>query len=86
MEPRAFVTNALSRNIRGVLRARFLAEAEQSNDTFTVRCQNECYACRLKSRSHCLNSCKSSVNPNSRDDSLQIVEVHLSVSGASGTS
>lgn len=75
------MTNALSRNIRAVLRARFLAEAEFQGDTFTVRCQNECYACRLKSRSHCLNSCKSSVNPNSRDDSLQIVEVQLSISG-----
>ena len=85
MEPRRFVTNGLSRNIRATLRERFVAEAVHPDDTFTIRCQNECYACRLKSRSSCHNSCRSSVNPNTRNDDVELVEVRLSVGDGSGS-
>ena len=82
MEPRRFVTNGLSRNVRSMLRARLVAEALQTDPDsyhlFTIRSQNECYACHLKSRSHCLNNCRSTVNPNARDDSIGLIEVHLS--------
>lgn len=82
MEPRRYVTNGLSRNVRAMLRERFMAEALQSNPNATpnilIRSQHECYACRLKSLTTCLNSCRSNASPNVHGDNVELVEVELS--------
>jgi len=88
MEPRAYVTNGLSRNVRSMVRARLTAEALQSDPDsyhlFTIRGQNECYACRLKSLATCLNSCTSTANPNPATDRVQVLEVRLEAAGGLG--
>jgi len=82
MEPRRYVTNGLSRNVRAMLRERFMAEALQSNPdattSFLIRSQHECYACRLKSLTTCLNSCTGNASPNIHGDNVQLIEVELS--------
>jgi len=91
MEPRPYVTNGLSRNVRSALKQRFMAEALQSNPDATpnilIRSQNECYACRLKSLTTCLNSCQSNASPNAHGSNIELVEVHLSADpGVGGAS
>ena len=82
MEPRRYVTTGLSRNVRAMLRQRFVAEALQSNPdattNFLIRTQHECYACRLKSLTTCLNSCQGNASPNAYGSNVELVEVHLS--------
>lgn len=81
MEPRRYVTTGLSRNVRAMLRERFVAEALQSNPSattsFLIRSQHECYACRLKSLTTCLNSCRGNASPNAQGDNVELVELQL---------
>jgi len=69
MEPKRFVTDGASRDIRVYTRNLLQATAARNGDTldtFVVRLENECYACTLHSRRSnnggCNYRCNSSVS------------------------